>query len=119
MADEIVCSAKLEMLKNGVHAELQKFGLRIDMTGTEHLEHVQTIGITEEALSLGDVATPGMFLAINLDPTNFVKIRSATGVTDLAKLLPGEFCLFRMAATAPFAIADTAACRLWYLLLEA
>lgn len=122
MADEIAVSVSLKMSRSDIEPALSKTGLTFDMTGTEYTELVQTIGITEEALDLGDVGTPGYIIAINLDTTNFVSIRPATGAANTIRLDPNfGVALFKFGsgATAPFAIADTASCRVQFLLLEA
>lgn len=95
--------------------------MEFDVTGDQWISHVQEIGTSEEAIELGEIATGGWFIAMNLDDTNFIEIRPGTAETDLVKLLPGEPCMFRISgdASAPFAIADTAACKLKYFLLEA
>ena len=86
--------------------------LTIDVAGTQWLDNVQSVGTTEEALVIADVAAGGYVYVQNMDPTNFVSIRQASAGTNFIKLLAGEFCLFRLSpdSTAPFIIADTAAC---------
>lgn len=76
------------------------------------LKTVQNIGITEEALIIGDGSAFGLLWVLNLDAVNFVNIKTGTGGTIFSKLLPGQFCLVPLGsgAQAPFAIADTAAC---------
>ena len=101
--------------------ELKKENLSATQTGDSYAEFIQSVGTAEEALELGqDIGTPGYCLLINLDPTNFVSIRRATGEGNCIRLdAGGGFALFKLAATAPFAIADTGACRVKCLLLEA
>lgn len=82
------------------------------VAGTQWMDNVQLIGTSEEAILLGDVAAGGYCFFQNMDATNFVTIRAASGAADLVKLLAGEWCVFRMAASAPFAIADTGSCNL-------
>lgn len=76
----------------------------------------QNIGITEEAIGLGDVSAPGWAVFVNRDETNFIELRVATSGAKFAKLRPGEFAFLRLGAgaQAPYAIADTAACQLEY-----
>ena len=87
------------------------------VAGTQIMDNVQNIGTSEVAILLGDVATGGYWFVQNMDATNFVTLRSATGVTGLIKLLAGEWAIFRTnaGAAAPFAIADTAACDVRFL----
>lgn len=86
----------------------------MDVTTKRPFKTVQNVGITEEALLLGDGGSIGYVLLKNLDSTNFVEIRTGTGATKFVKLLAGEIALFRFGSgvTAPYVIADTAACDL-------
>ncbi len=120
MSNEITLYASLRGLKNSRLAEAVIEALKVDWTGDSFIHHIQSVAITEEALTLGDIATGGWFFAINRDSTNFVELRSGTGTVNVVKLKAGEFCLFRMSddATSPFVIADTAAVELEYWLLE-
>ena len=97
-----------------------KTAVSVSVTGTNALSHIQNIGTAEEAIVLGEVVPGGYCYIENLDATNFVSIRQATGAADLIRLKAGECCLFRMDAdaSAPFAIADTAACDVLFVLLE-
>lgn len=74
------------------------------------------VGTSEEAIPMGEVTSPGWFFARNLDDTNFIELRVATAGAKFAKLGPGQACLLRLGsgATAPYAIADTAACMMRY-----
>ena len=87
------------------------------VAGTQIMDNVQNVGITEEAILLGDVAPGGYVFIQNMDATNFVSIRQATGAANFMKLLAGEWAIFRMSVdtTAPFAIADTGACNVRFL----
>ena len=122
MADEIEVSASLRLNRTDIEAALSKIGLTFDQTGTEYTQHIQTIGTTEEAIELGEITSIGYVLAINLDTTNFVSLRVGTGLTNAIRLDANNgLALFRAGSglTAPFAIADTAACRVLFLILEA
>lgn len=119
MANEITLTAKLLYAKGGTSVSLGVEGLAITVSGSRFIHHRQQIGTTEEALDLGDLATGGYFVGVNRDTTNFVEIRSGTGATDLVRLNAGEACAFRMSgdASAPFAIANTAAVELEFILI--
>lgn len=93
--------------------------LQVTVATKKYLYSKQNIGITEEAIVLGEVTSPGWALLINRDPTNFIELRVATGGAKFAKLKPGEFCLLRLGSGAqvPFAIADTAPCQLEYIVV--
>jgi hypothetical protein len=120
MANEGTVSASIYFNKSGRSAELGKTGLQFDISGVDYVKKSQAIGFAaEEAIQLGsDIATLGWFIGINRSTTYDIKIRPATGVADMILMKPGEPCLFRMAATAPYAIAVTGAAELEYLLIE-
>ncbi len=120
MPYELTISASGSYAKGLVSRPFGKGGLQITVSGTNVHSTIQNVGITEEQIAFGDVATPGYCYLRNLDPTNYIEIRPATAVADLIKLKPGEIALFRLAAdcTAPFAIANTAGCELEIMLFE-
>lgn len=120
MANEATVSVSLRFQKNAIDVSATKTGLSISVSGDNYTKIVQNIGTSEEALIFGDVAVPGLCVIKNLDATNYVEIRPATGVADLMRINPGEVCLFRFAAdcTAPFAIANTGAVQIETLLIE-
>lgn len=87
------------------------------VAGTQYMDNVQSVGTVEEAILLGDVAPGGYCFVQNMDATNFVSLRQASGGTNFIKLLANEWAIFRMSvdSTAPFCIADTAACNVRFL----
>ena len=87
------------------------------VSGTQIMDNVQAVGTSEEAILLGDVAAGGWVYAQNMDTTNFVSLRAATGAANFIQLNAGEYCLFRLStgASAPFAIADTGAVNVRFL----
>lgn len=87
-------------------------------TGDKYVANVQNIGTSEEALALGGVTTPGWTIFQNLDDTNFVEIRAGSSEADVIKLKAGEVALARLATATPYAIADTAAVDLEYIIFE-
>ena len=121
MANEITLKASLKFEKDSTNETLDAGTVQITVSGSQMLKHRQSVGTSEEAITLGDISAGGYVMAINRDSTNFVKIRSGTGATDLIRLKAGEVALFRLdtGATAPFAIADTAACEVEFFLIEA
>jgi hypothetical protein len=117
MSDELTITAGIAFSKGSV-AEDKLLSALVDVSGNDLIHNTQTVGTSEEALLLADVAV-GYILMRNNDTANFVKVRAATGATDLIKILPGEFALFRMVASAPYVIADTGSCVLEYWMVEA
>lgn len=118
MAEELTMSGVVRFRKGSIDISLEQLAKRIDVSGTKFIKTVQAIGTTEEAIGKGEVGTPGIMIVRNLDTTNFVTIRPATGVTTGAKIKAGEFAIFRPSGSAPYAIADTAAVNIEYLLIE-
>lgn len=124
MADELTLSIRATLSKSGSEITFPPASaqaLTIDVSGSRWLHNRQEIGTSEEALELGDISTGGYLIAINRDATNYLELRSGTGGTDLVRINAGEIACFRVSsdATAPYAIANTSACVLEYLLLPA
>src|SRR6185503_19252551 len=96
--------------------------LRFDWAGTKYIKNVQLIGTAEEALAIGECTTPGWSLFVNLDNTNWIGLRPGTGGTQFIELeAKGGFALFKFSdhsSWTPYAIANTAACKLAYLILN-
>lgn len=118
MADELTISGNVGFVKNGKSVSFGKTGLTIDVAGKEHSLASHNVGTSEEALLKGAVGTIGMIAIYNSDPTNYVEYRPATTVPAI-KILAGEFQMFRANTSAPMLIANTAACDVEYLVIEA
>ena len=72
------------------------------------------------AFKATDVTSLGWAMFKNLDPTNYLEIRMATGASnDHIRIPPGKTAgpfWFGSDVTAPYAIANTAVCMLEYLI---
>lgn len=119
MANELTLAASLKFVKGNTNVSFAKSGVRIDVTDKNYTSKTQAVGTSEEALSLGDVATPGYILIFNKDSTNYVSVRSGTGAANLIKVPAGGVALFNCEASAPYVVANTAAVDIEYLLIEA
>ena len=111
MANEISMSVSLRAAKGGGTVSGAESGVLADMTGSAMTANVQAIGITTEALDLGDVGAPQALYLENQDETHFVEIANVTPVvsgTRIAKLLPGQACLLTSPVAGLYALADTA-----------
>lgn len=95
----------------------------IQSISTKKFIHLkQNIGITEEALYLGELTSLGYAMFLNWDQTNYVELRVATAGTKFATLKPAisttapGFALLFLGSgiTAPYAIANSAACQVEY-----
>lgn len=121
MASEITLNVSMRFVKGGTDI-MPAFAqaLARNVAGNNWIWNRQTIGTSEEAILLGDAGAGGYFIAINRDATNFLSLRQASAAGNFVQLIAGDVCAFRLSpnATAPFAIADTGACELEYVLIE-
>lgn len=88
--------------------------LAVTLSGRGFIRNQQTIGTSEEVIALSEIA-PGFAILVNLDPTNYVDVRCTTGGLKFARLRAnGGLCLLELGpdALAPWAIANTGACRI-------
>ena len=119
MANELTLSGlRIQFAKANVPSvDFSPASMSVTVTANVNMDNVQTVGITEEAILLGDVSTGGYCYIENLDTTNFISLRQATGAANFAKIAAGKWNIITISpdATAPFAIADTAACRVRFL----
>ena len=118
MADEATVTTSLQFVKGSVSTKLSDSASTFDVAGTRYIRNVQNVGTSEEALDMGDITDPGWSYFKNIDATNYVEIRAATGDTAFIRLKPGEHQCFRMVATAPFVIANTSAIDLLYMIVQ-
>lgn len=121
MANEVTVTGSLSVTEAGITKTVAKTAAQYDLatTPTKFQEHIQDVGTSEEALDMGDITAPGWFYLENLDATNFVQVYAATAETSFAKLLPGEFIMGKLEATAPVVKADTASCKVRFFLYQA
>ena len=118
MANELSIGVIFHFDKGGAKVSRTE-NISVDITGDAFSHEVQEVGTTEEALAQGaDLGTPGYMLIKNLNATNYVEVGSTTGVYDI-KLLAGEIALYRHNSATVYAKANTAACNVEYVLVEA
>ena len=117
MADELSIGVTMSFSKGGAIARRAE-RISVDVTGDALTHEVQEVGTSEEELAQGaDLGTPGYLFIKNLDATNYVEIGSTTGVYDI-KVKAGEVALYRHNSSTIYAKANTAACKVEYLLIE-
>lgn len=87
-------------------------------SGGHYASGVLSVATSATAIPMGSVATGGFAIFKNLDATNYVTIRAGSGGADVVKLKTGESALFRLATNTPYAIANSAAVNLEYLIVE-
>ena len=110
MASEINVDFRVSWAKSSVNGGVHRAFTATWAAGTPKVNvAVQALSIAEEAILLGE-ATGGGGVAIlrNLDATNSIHIRQATGAANFMTLGPGEAYPIRWstATVAPFAIAS-------------
>ena len=122
MANELTLSASLAYEDSEGADEVLAIAEKIASVSTKkYVKAKQNIGTSEEAIGLGEVTSLGFSIFINRDSTNYLELRSGTGAAnDIIRINAGEFAMFRWGSdvTAPFAIANTAACQMEYMILS-
>ena len=93
----------------------------IVISGADYLRATQSISSSaEEVLAIGDVTEGGYLWIVNHDPTNYVELRSATGLQAFARLEAGQFALIPTDAGATYyALANTSACIVEFGIVDA
>lgn len=118
MANELKITAGINFSKGGAKTNRRE-SISVDITGDAFSQQVQSIGTSEEEVAQGaDLGTPGYVFLKNMDSTNYIEVGSTTGVYDI-KLLAGEIALYRHNSATIYAKANTSACLLEYIIIEA
>lgn len=117
MANELTVGISLTYSKTGV-SETLSLSRQADINTGAVAKATQTIGTVEEQFALVDVADARYIVVQNLDATNFVQVGTAAGAYSI-KLKPNDFALFPPNANALYLKADTAACKVQILAVEA
>lgn len=114
MANELALNLSLVFNKNNITIQEAINSLLITVTGNGlNSINSYTLTTSDTAIPLGSVSSAGGWLFVrNLDPTNYITVKSAVSGTVMIRLLPGEFCIFRMdpTITAPSFQAHTGSC---------
>lgn len=119
MANEATMLGSLAFSKGSVQGKsLNPGSKQINVSGSNYVEGSMSVPTSSTALPLGSIATPGCFIIVNLDGTNYIEVLSATGGSVLLKIKPGEFAVGRFGVAAPAVKANTSACLIDYLIVE-
>lgn len=123
MANEIRVSLQLTAQKGNDVVKFQPGQVSVDQNGSGSTEPELSIGTAEEDVVFTDIAVPGYLCMRNLDDTNFVEWgpKDAGAMILMGVLKPGEVAVFRVASSTPPTLrmkADTAACRVQFVMLE-
>ncbi len=123
MANELTITASLQFYKPTIMSSALSravTNLLFNVSGASVIgPTTMSVPTSSTAIPLGPVTAPHWAFFMNLDPTNFIRIRNGTAGADLLKLLPGEpaFCPLYDSAV-PFAIAAVAACVMEYMIVS-
>jgi hypothetical protein len=125
VANEITTTSSFTYTKNGITATDGRAGVLTSVAGNG-LNANPSFSVATTAggvvIPLGNVTSPGgWFWIINLDPTNYVLVLTATSGTEFSRLLPGDPPLWmRMAPgiTAVAVQAHTSACIVSYKVFD-
>ena len=120
MANEIVQNIQVTASKGGAEVGINS-RQRHNMTGSDMVQATQTIGLTAELLILGDIAgAPRQLVIKNLDTTNFIEVGGDSSLTVFKiKVRPNDCCVFEPSSGTVYAKADTAACPVQIVAIEA
>ena len=121
MSNEITMSASLTINATNLVEAFQPESLQIDLASDAGSGGVQTIGTSQEALTItADQADGGIFFFRNTDATNYVEIGRYESSTfyPFLKLLPGEYAIGRQSDKDIHAKANTADVNLQYRMLS-
>jgi hypothetical protein len=123
MADEISIGVSFRYNRwlTALEPSLSPPSINVDMAGQIVSEGTQEIGFAaKEDLELrSDHSTLGWVFIMNLDTTNYLSYGSDAD-TPFAELKAGEYALFRLARgqSSISVKADTAACKVYFRVLE-
>lgn len=111
MADEFTANFRLTVANIGV--DLNPGKILVDQTNQNLVSIIDSIGTTEESLSLSTLTTPGVFYFQNYDATNYVEVGISTGVYSWKLIASDMPALGRLPSgvTTIYMKANTAACR--------
>ena len=117
MSQEITTNASLEYSdsEGTTMAPLQATNERASVATKKILRTKQSVGTSEEAVVLGECTSPGKFMLKNLDPTNYIEVKTGTGGVVCGKMLAGEsYGPVRLGSgmQSPYVIANTASCQM-------
>lgn len=125
MANELQITVAVKYQKGNSRTLDETYGpKKVTVSGNPAiLGAIVSVGTSEEVIPLAEVTAAGaLMFGKNLDDTNYIEIRDATGAAnDVVKVGPGEPFCFRFGSdvTAPYWIANTAACLVEYTLISA
>jgi len=89
------------------------------MTGNVYSEQTISVATGATAIPLGQVSSPHWSFFKNLDANNYIQLQNGAAGAVFARLLAGECAFVPLDATCvPYAVSNSAACLLEYLILS-
>ena len=113
--------ASFKKSSKGIDFKFDSGTIQFDIAGDAvHDTHQTVAQAAEELLSLGDAGVGGLCIVHNLDATNYVELRGATGIADTLRILAGDAQCFRITgdSTTPYVLANTADVRMRVIVFE-
>jgi len=111
MAEEITITVGAQVTNGLLKHYVGTTSRKVDQTTARAGAVFQDVGTSEETVSFGD-GVPGYVVATNLDATNYVTLRFATGANAIHLLPNGGQAVFYLApSTTLYAIANAAGCK--------
>ncbi len=125
MADELTISC-VQKYSDDDGADLPEMGVidvSFDSANKKVSSGLISVGTSEEAIPLGEVTAALAHIVVeNLDTTNYVEIRHATGASNDTVYIPAGGVVaywFGSDVTAPYWIANTAAVKVQFRIVSA
>jgi hypothetical protein len=128
VASEITYTAALAFISGDLQNSLQVDLGDSSPSGLSSVKFSQLIAVTDTAIKLGDITTPGYALFVNRDTVNFVDLKVAAAGAIFARLEADEdgdghggVALLKLGSGAqvPVAIANTLPCVIEVLIIKA
>lgn len=122
MAQEITVQANLSCTNGSFAVATKESAIRpTQSTQGGGGPGVVSVTTSDAVVTLSNITTPGWIFVKNLDATNYFEIGPTSGgaIVKFIKLMPGEFAVFRLAASVTLrAQANTATCKGLFIALE-
>lgn len=122
MADEIELNIGVRYADGLTEDFFEVIAALLSSAGKQRLRATQSVGFAAaEALGLGEITSPVLLAVKNLDTTNYVTVLTGVAGVVFAKLTAGAAMVVPLGAgaQAPYVQANTAACKIDYLVIAA
>lgn len=122
MANEFTISLSLSGYKSSVMSSAKSRAIQAmvdSMSGTPVAEGILLVATSATVIPMGSVTAPHWAFFYNTDSTNFVKVRNGASGADVLKIRAQKANVCSLLDSGTFyAIADTAACYLEFLIFS-